>query len=259
MLRKMLQTAGLCLASVLVMGMGLAGNASAALLWLVCLPGEGLTRYTTSRCLTAGGTGNPRWESRGLLAGEEPTVRILVSTILLRDTKALGGESEIQCYNEPGNEGEVVIGKEGKGKITKAKLKEPKTECKRIKGACTGITKIQAINLPWNTSIFEGPNGNPLTKIESSGAGAPGWEVECETILGKRTDACEEESGKPEEVELFSEVTPSNPGTGKELLVRARFEDKNPAKCSQGGAEAGHVSGLVAILLPGGAVSIRHD
>src|ERR1700751_424726 len=85
---RYIKIAALAFASMLTVIMAQAGNAAAVLLWLVCLPGNGLTRYTDSTCLTAGGTSTTRWESRGLLAGEEPTVRILVLTITLRDTGA---------------------------------------------------------------------------------------------------------------------------------------------------------------------------
>jgi hypothetical protein len=253
MLRKMLQTAGLCLASVLVMGIGLAGNASAAngLLWLVCLPGEGLTRYTSSRCLTAGGTGNPRWESRGLLAGEEPTVRILAFTILLRDTKTLLGESEVQCFDLPGQKSEGVLEANGKGKVRVAEVTNPKENC-RGKKVCkeTEVEEVRGVNLPWNIELFEGPGGKLLTNISNSGAGEPGWKVKCNTVAGSQEDRCTSASTeKLEKTELISEVT------GGELLVRARFENEAHGNCTLGGTGAAELTGLVAILLPGGAVS----
>lgn len=51
----------LCLATMLVAGMALAGNAAAVLLWLVCLEGTGLTKYENSKCLKTSGTG--KWQS----------------------------------------------------------------------------------------------------------------------------------------------------------------------------------------------------
>jgi hypothetical protein len=88
--------------------------------------------------------------------------------------------------------------------------------------------------------------------------GKPGWRTECENILGaNEADECVEETGKPEEVRLtFGEVT-KNPAGVEELLVKALFEEKSLGKCTVGGAEAGRVKGTLAILLPGGALSIN--
>jgi len=50
---KFVKIAGLCLASMLMMSMALAGTAAAAPLWLLCLEGkEGSlpTKYTTNQC-----------------------------------------------------------------------------------------------------------------------------------------------------------------------------------------------------------------
>jgi len=255
---RFVKIAGLCLASMLVMGMALAGTASAAeLLWLVCLKGSGLTKYKAG-CLEASSTGE--WQSLGVPKGTSITVKILVISIRLADTKTAVGESGATCLNT-GSRGLGSIEEKGKGKILVAEAENPGTNCKGF-GGCKekGVTELVGANLPWVTEIFES-EGKPLTKIlPHSGGGAPGWKVVCENILGaKETDECLEESGHPEEVRLtLGEVT-ENPAKVKELLVRGLFEERGHAKCSVGGAEAGKVKGTVAILLPGGALSIHKE
>jgi hypothetical protein len=241
---------------MLVMGMALAGNAAAALLWLVCLKGVGLTKYENSKCLKANG-GPPSengWQSLGLLPGQSITVKILVISLKLEDSKTLLGASGAKCPNSPELTGIGLIEPPNKGKILVAKMLKAGA-CAGF-GGCKEIEELEGENLSWETEIVEGPGGAPLTKIKShSGGGKPGWKVKCSTIAGPMTDICEEESA-PEEVKLtFGEVT-ENPEKIKELLIRGLFQE-NRAHCTLGGAGAGRVSGTVAILLPGGALSIN--
>ncbi len=238
----------ICLASMLMMGMALVGNASAALLWLVCLKGSGLTKFTNSKCLEAGSGGE--WQSLGVRAGTTITVKLLAISILLRDTKT---KAAVNCFNT-GSKGEGVIEEGGKGKVRVAEYEKPGTNCVSVEGCEKGsITAVKGVHLPWNTEVVVGTNGKPLTKLSNSGAGEPGWEVKC-TIAGiKQTDICTSEA---EEVELINEVT-KNPEGVSELLVRSRFQQAAEGTCSLGGAKAGRVLGLLAILLPGGALSVN--
>jgi hypothetical protein len=256
-----LKIAGLCLASMLVMGMALAGNASAALLWLVCLEGTGLTKYENSKCLTSKGTqtrSEKGWQSVGLATGQTATVKILVLSLKLVDTKAIIPNSGAACLNNADNEGEGVIEPSGKGIIRLATVKEPSTHGCVGLGGCEKVEKIEGANLPWETEIVAGTNSEPLTKIKAhSGGKEPGWIVTCETALGTKTDECEQEAGKEEEAKLtFGEVT-EGPEKVKELLVRGLFQELHPGDCTEGGKESAKVLGTVAILLPGGALSIN--
>jgi hypothetical protein len=256
---RSLKIAALAFASMLMMGMALAGNAAAGLLWLVCLEGSNLTKYTNSKCLTASGRPNTEkgWQSLGVLTGQSITVKILVLSLKLVDLNTGLGTSGAECLDEASNKGEGLIEPNGKGKIRVAEAEVP-GNCKGV-GGCEKVEKLNGVNLPWNTEIFEGPGGVPLTKITPGPVGKPGWEVKCKTFLGPKTDICEEETGHPTEVRLtFGEVT-ENPGKIKELLVRGLFEEKEETrgKCSEGGTKAGLVLGTVAILLPGGALSIN--
>jgi hypothetical protein len=243
--------AGLCLASMLMMGMALAGNASAALLWLVCLKGtnSALTKYTNSKCNekpTSLST-EEGWQSEGVPKGASITVKLLAISILLRD---LGAKSAVLCFNT-GSRGEGVIEEGGKGKVRAAEYEGAKANCRGVEGCeKEGIEAVKGVNLPWNTEIFE-TEKKALTKLSNSGAGEPGWEVVCKVAGVKKTDVCTSVAGNPEQAELVSEVT------GGELLVRSRFEQLAEGTCTLGGAKAARVLGLLAILLPGGALSIH--
>jgi hypothetical protein len=257
---KAMKLAGLCLASVLVMGMALAGNASAALLWLVCLKGVGLTKYTTSRCLTASGEPptNNGWQSLGLLPAQRPTVLLRTLTIRLHDS---GRGAGVRCVKRgvelaEGQEGEGTIEEGGKGKVTVAKITTPSENCFG-EGACSekGVEAVEGINLPWNIEVVEGPEGME-SSITSGGKGEPGWKVKCNTLLGSQTDECTSETGKPEKINLGNQRS-TEYSYGRELLVKATFRNVANGKCSLGGAKTAELTGLVAILLPGGAVSIN--
>jgi hypothetical protein len=241
---KNIKIAGLCLASMLVMGMALAGNAAAALLWLVCLEGSGLTKYESSTCLKAASGG--KWQSVGVT--KEVTVKLLVISILLADTKVpILGEVIANCP-DIGSRGEGVIKANGEGEIRVAEYTAAGAkECKDEKGNCPEFTAVKAVGLPWKTKIFVGTNGEPLTKIEGKEIG---WEVKC-NILGGITDTCTSPAGEEEQVKLV------NLKSATELLVAALFEENIKATCTQGGAKAGSVKGIIANLLPGGALSIN--
>jgi hypothetical protein len=237
---------------MLLVGMALAGNASAViLLWLVCLKSVGLTKYENNKCLTSKPTqtrGEEGWQSLGVPKGTSITVKLLPITIILRDNGTIGGPTTVTCYSR-GSIGRGVIEAEGKGKVLEASVENPGTNCSAT-GACAGtLEKIGAVGLPWETELFVGTNGKPLTKIKGT-RGKPGWTVKC----GILTDECLEGTA-PEEVELINAISEFSP-TSKELLVIGRFQTAHPANCSIGGTGQGEVKGLVAILLPGGALSI---
>ncbi len=247
-----IKIAGFCLASMLVMGMALAGDASAVeLLWLVCLKGTGLTRYTNSRCLTAG---SGEWQSLGLLPKQEVTVKILAITITMRDTRLGIG---IICFGK-GSRGEGVIKAKGEGEIRVAEFEKPDENCRSLAGCEEGsITQLKGVHLPWKQELVVGENGKPLGVIRPGASGEPpGYAVTCKVAKIAATDTCTEETGHPEKVELLNAVT-KNPSGVEELLVKSRFETVGHAKCSLGGENASEITGSTAILLPGGAVSIK--
>jgi len=233
---------------MLVMGMAVTGSASAALLWLVCLKGSGLTKYSNSKCLEASAGGE--WQSVGVPSGASITVKISVLSILLSDEKVpIVGKVVVKCANA-GSRGEGLIEQEGKGKVRVAEYVEPEKNCSGEEN-CTKVKKVAGRHLPWSTEVFT-TEGKNLTKIVNSGAGEPGWEVECEVLGITKADECVTEGAGKEEQVLLKNVV-----SATELLVAGLFAELHKAKCSLGGAGSGLVKGLIAILLPGGALSVN--
>jgi hypothetical protein len=240
-----LKIAGLALASMLVMGMAVTGSASAALLWLVCLEGAGLTKYESSTCLKAASGG--KWQSVGVT--KAVTVKLLVISLLLTDTKTAIGEVIANCPNE-GSVGEGVVKPNGEGEVTVAEYTSTGAKnCKDEKGNCPEFTKVQGVNLPWITNIEEGPGGEALTTIKPhAGGGQPGWSITCKDIVNV-TDECISSEKEEEKLKLVNKISAT------ELLVAALFETAHLANCTQSKEKTGKVAGLLAILLPGGALS----
>jgi hypothetical protein len=232
---KRLKVAGLCLVSMLVAGMALAGNASAALLWLLCLPQTGGTeRFADNQCTEkeAGGA----WESVSL-GTKSDTVRLLAFSLLLSDPPIT-----VHCPDVSVNGGWGLIEK-NKLIVKIAEVPKPKEEGCKVEGSLLtckegALEKVSAVNLPWTAEMFETEKKN-LAQIVGSGGKPPGWAITC----GGVTDTCTESSGKPEFLELLNGVTK------KVLLVLARLTNKGRADCTVGGKEKGQVKGLIAILL----------
>jgi len=254
---KFIKIAGLCLASMLLVGMALAGTASAAVpaLWLVCLEGtEKLppTKYTTNQC-TKAATGNAgKWQSLSLPLGRSDTVRVLAITLRLTDLKAgpLKEKSTVEC-GHPTEAWGLIENRETEKKVIgllllkKAEVASPKTECRIVSGPCEELEKIEGANLPWKAEISE-EGGKFVSKIQPDGNGEPGWSVRCKTFLGSKTDTCV--SRGPGTLEGISG---ENRVTSEVLLVLAEFLKLLKAKCSEGEAESGEVEGKIAILLAG--------
>ncbi len=249
---KSLKIAGLCLASMLVMGMALAGTASAAgPLWLLCLEGkEGSapTKYRTNQCDEAASGNAGKWESVGLAAGKSDTVMILALSLRLTDKEAgpLREKSTVFCPHP--TEGWGLVEGPNLLLIKEAEVSSPSTECAIISGPCSKLEKIKGANLPWREELFE-TQKRIVSKIEPDGNGEPGWAVTCKTALGSKTDTCL--SRGPGTLEEVSAETEKEYGRVTEgvLLVLGEFLNKGRAKCSEGGAESGEVAGKFAILL----------
>jgi hypothetical protein len=120
------------------------------------------------------------------------------------------------------------------------------TSCKFIKaGECETSKPItfKTVNLGWSLLLEEVKNKSSVTElrdlITSLTSKPPGWAVEC-TVKGifKITDTCEGN---------ISTKVRENRGNG---TVEGVFEEESPlAKCSVGGAGAGHVRGTVTFKL----------
>jgi hypothetical protein len=242
------QITGPCLVSMLVMGMALTGPAAAAPLWLLCLEGTGLTKYSNNQCMKAESGG--KWQSVGIPPGKSMTVRIVGLTIRLADLEAgpLKEKATVKC-NGPGSEGSGFIEPPNKGVITEAKLNEAGKDCERVEGFCEAgkVEAVEGVDLPWKQELFE-TEGKVQSKIESDGHGEPGWKVKCKTMLGSREDVCEESPGEP------ATATRGNRNSGELLVLVAALARKQ--QCSEGSKESGEMGGQAAELGRFGSLSV---
>jgi len=241
---KHLKIAGLCLVSMFVMGMAVAGTASAAVRWEGCLLGGTATRYTNETC-TVAGIGAERWSWQEI----KNTDRVISIgfTLTLTDKNTIAGVSKVRCTAGGVNSGSV--GPENFDKVELARVEKAKENCRALEGGCKteGIKAVEGIHLEWQTTVVE-VGGVFTDTLEGGGAGKePGWKVECETLLGNTIDECESEVGKPETATL--ENVKSRRENKEEQLILATFNKARLSTCSLGGKESGVVEGQAAILL----------
>ncbi|HEY2632519.1 MAG TPA: hypothetical protein VGI26_09095 [Solirubrobacteraceae bacterium] len=166
----------------------------------------------------------PEWLVKGAPVASNVAVKAKsVGDLTLEDTKVLGVVSAVECKIT----GEGTVGPGGKDKISTLTT----SECKIVKGPCTSILKAVAVHLPWNTQLEE-VEGKIRDKVSSGGSGAPGWEVECNSALGKVTDTCTVENSTA--VENVTEG------------VKLTWDSKSAhGSCTIGGAGAGVVKGTL--------------
>jgi hypothetical protein len=238
---KRLKIAGLCLVSTITMGMALAGSAAAAPLWLVCLEGSNLTKYSSNQCTTAESGG--KWQSQGLTTTDKVVGTSF--TLTLVDTKTALGRTVIRC--DFGGEGEGTIGPGGGGVVETVKIKEPAKNCRGLEGGCESnkIEEVEGVDLPWQSTLFE-TEKEIIGRIEAGKNGEPGWAIKCKTVLGSKTDTCESEGGVWEEGRLENKLS------GITLLVLGTNLKARKQKCTEGGAKSGEFEGQGAGLLASG-------
>jgi hypothetical protein len=235
---KHLKIAGLCMVSMFVMGMALAANASAAPLWLVCLEGTNLTKYSSNQCTKAEAGG--KWQSQGLTTSDKITDTGF--TLTLADTKTALGKTVVRCNAAASAK---IIQVATAGTVESVTVAKPSENCRGIEGGCESVEKIEAVDLPWQTVLFE-TEKKTLTQLKGDGKGEPGVAITCKTVLGSKTDTCKSEEGKPEETLLENKLS------GTVLLVLGTFMKKHKGTCTEGGKESGEVEGQIAILLESG-------
>lgn len=70
---------------------------------------------------------------------------------------------------------------------------------REVNGACSSIDSIKPVNLPWLTELLPSPvvgkEDEAWDDLFAGTGGGPGWAVECETALGKKTDTCTTTNG----------------------------------------------------------------
>jgi hypothetical protein len=230
---RFIRIAGLCFAAVFVMSMVVAGTASAAPHWLVCLEWHNSpTRYTEHQCETASGSGGWEWS--------EPTHTEATRTAgsLKLESKSIIGEIEIKCAGLDTG----WIGPNGTDQTTTVTVDkcEAGTNCEKIEG------NVTPLHLPWNSELKE-TEGKIHDTLRSGGNGEPGYEVTCKVLGKNETNIC---TG-PGLLVLENKDTPGNLAA---LLVLANFINPNSPKenCTATGTGTGNISGSVAILLASG-------
>jgi hypothetical protein len=251
MMRRFTAIAGLCLASVLAMGMALAGNASAAVpLWLLCLKGTtGVlpTKYTTNQCTMAASGNNGEWESVAI-GNKSDTVRILALSLRWEDTKGeLGAAVKVKCNHL------TWIGLISGRNLLLARqvnAEHPSTECEaegtgffKVCKAST-LEEVEGVHLPWRIEFYEEKGGKYLGRIQPDAGGEPGWIVKC----AGQTDECSLSEGAG----TLEEITSENKVTEGVLLVFGKFTEAHSGKCTIGGSKAARLAGFLAFLLSNG-------
>ncbi len=251
---RFVKMAGLCLASMLALGIALAGAASAATpLWLLCLEGkEGSlpTKYETNQCTKAAKENKGKWESVAL-GSKSDTVKISIFSMRMEDTKGeLGAAVVVRCDHVGGGgliEGRNLL------LIREARIAKPSTECTAegsgLFKVCktSSIEAIEAVHLPWIGEVYGDTENKLFTgRVEPSGEGGgePGFKVRCAGV----EDVCTSEGpGKREE------AVSENVVTAGVLLVLGKPLNDHKGECSVGGKEAQEVEGHAAVLLSNGS------
>lgn len=146
------------------------------------------------------------------------------------------GEPAIEC--DKGFRSEGRISPSNRLEITVFEIESPGTNCKGL-GFCQKIVEYQGLNIPWTTQVYE-ENGKLYTQVRGSG-GSAGYQFRCEYLGDTLTTTCE--IPEIERIEL-SNVVPE----GSPLYILGRFEEASGQNCK--------ILGSIAILLPGGSLSI---
>jgi hypothetical protein len=229
-------TAGLCLALVLATASALSATASASASWEQCTKGTSAsTKWTTHSCTTASGSGE--WQWREVSTTEEVRLK---GSLKLTDTKVpIIGKVSVECFGESTG----AVGPGSHGRITKVEISA--AHCRNVEN-CEEIKEPEARDLPWQAESYQ-TEGKVFQKLTGAGSGEPGWKVTCKVLGISKSDECLTESSKPESTLL------ENKSTSGELLVLATLQHARKAKCSVGGAEAGEVSGSLAVLQANGS------
>lgn len=229
-MKSLFKVAGIILAALFAVSMFASATASAAPHWEKCSTGGTATKYTTSECGTASSGGTFQWNE--LTSTEAARTK---GSLLLKDTAALIN-SQVECSGES-------IGSVGPGKFGRVdKIEVSPAQCRVVRG-CGTLLNVKAVHLPWQTELYESEKGVILQALSSTGAGEPGWEVECEAGGTVVADKCEQGAGTQESILL------ANKATGTELLVLGTFQHLRKANCSAGGKEKGEVVGALAGLI----------
>jgi hypothetical protein len=228
---------GLCL--VAMFAVSLVASATASANWEQCLTektGEPPTKYKDAKCLEASSTGSYEWK---VVGGTEKVEG--GATLELKDTKVpILGEATVICTG-------TEVGSIGPSQFDRVETVK-NISCTPVK-VCETPASAVALHTPWQTVLFE-TEGKKRDKITATNNGQPGWAVTCKTPLGTKTDTCETETGK--------EGTPLAENKQAAGNVQIKFDKSaGKAKCTEGGAESGEISGTVQVAAAGYAIRVQ--
>jgi hypothetical protein len=197
--------------------------------------------------VTSAAAETPEWQVNGssISAGESAGVSSETkagSLLLLEDMGAVG-KPDILC--EIAEKGLLLA--EGKDEETEA-------TCSKLvddSGVCGSGSKVTPVHLPWTTQLLE-PEERVIVDDATKGTGgAPGWLVDCLSLIGLVEDECTTESG--------SVLIIKNLESGS---VETEFTEEgigSEANCSVGGGKQGLSAGRIVISSTEGKKIIVND
>jgi hypothetical protein len=169
-----------------------------------------------------------------------------------------GSDASIECAVASFS-GTGTVGPGANDETITTEFVKPETNCKptakafnledkEVANSCTKVDNISAINLTWKTELVGDSEGKWDLLLKGSGAGQPGWLIECVTPLGLVDDTCVANAASTPLVwveNLAAEVG------GKKLVTMLFLRDllaaAEYASCSVGGKEEGLVVGEMLI------------
>jgi hypothetical protein len=183
----------------------------------------------------------PEWLFKGEVINTAKTTT--TSGELLLEDMTASGKPNIICNV-------LFEGTTGPGRtdsITKIKDSEGKTPLKCTDAAkiCNTPAEVTPIHLPWLTELLL-VDGTFRNDITNSGAGEPGYKLDCNSILGLVEDQCEGTTS--------SEAT--NATEGVEETFNTETETLN---CTQGGAKEGLIEGKLLATTTGGTLTVSQE
>jgi hypothetical protein len=238
---KPIKLAGLCFVLMLVVGMVLAGNASALPSYRTCQEGATGTKYKEAECEAAESTGK-----FGVGELESTEKSVASGTLELADTKVpIVGEVSLKCTGEN-------LGKLQAKRIALTEKIE-NIKCVNVKG-CENTPTAEVRNLPWKSEIIEVENEAKEKSLganlasEESGKEA-GWKITC-TVLGVKgaEDECVTNKGLLTLLALRRTKGFFTGTTRWLILLEFLHFAGREATCSQSKKETGRIIGQIALL-----------
>jgi hypothetical protein len=238
---RSIKITGLCLVAMFAMSMVASATASAEAppVWKQCREGTvSPTKYTDGKCSVLSSTGKYEWI-------ELTTTEKVFSeaTLRLYDTKTAAGESEVECSG-------TTVGSIGPGKYDRTETVTV-ASCRALK-VCENPVTATAVDLPWQTELYESAKEQRDKITEVPPHGEPGWKIECKVLFKNETDECKTVAGEEGSTSM-TDIT-----VGTKSIVQATFETKSGlATCTLSKAKTGIVGGIVRTEPQGGGWSIQ--